>query len=100
MSTEHDFRPESTQHDWLEADLQSINRTVTPWVIFCGHRPMYINSNWSTGVSSDTAVAGLMRQSLEPLFFKYKVNLGVYGMFICMRVIYLWYYNYRYLCTI
>ena len=81
MSTEHDFRIGSVQYNWLLADLKAVNRSITPWLIFCGHRPMYINSYYGGAFSSDIVVADLMRKNLEPLFVKYKVNLGVYGTF-------------------
>jgi len=41
MSTEHDFTVGSPQWNYLVSDLQKVNRTETPWVIFTGHRPMY-----------------------------------------------------------
>ena len=47
MSTEHDYRAGSEQYLWLDADLALVNRELTPWVIFGGHRPMYINSGYS-----------------------------------------------------
>ena len=81
MSTEHDFQIGSTQYNWLLADLKAVDRSITPWIIFCGHRAMYINSDYATGFSSDQVVATLMRKNLEPLFMKYKVNLGVYGKY-------------------
>ena len=34
-------RPGSEQYDFLKADLSSVNRTETPWVVLMGHRPMY-----------------------------------------------------------
>jgi hypothetical protein len=34
-----------TQWQWIEADLRNVDRTKTPWIIFSGHRPMYIDSN-------------------------------------------------------
>ncbi len=34
-----------TQWQWIEADLRKVDRTTTPWIIFSGHRPMYIDSN-------------------------------------------------------
>eukprot|EP01147_Barroeca_monosierra_P007337 gene7337-9738_t len=47
MSTEQDFAPGSPQHTYFMNDLAKINRTKTPWVIFSGHRPFYIDStNW------------------------------------------------------
>ena len=36
------------QYDWLEKDLQSANapenRSVCPWIITYGHRPMYCSN--------------------------------------------------------
>lgn len=40
---------------------------------------MYINSNYNSSVSSDTAVMSLMIANIEPLLYKYRVNLGFYG---------------------
>jgi hypothetical protein len=85
MSTEHDFRVGSEQYLWLEGDLGGVNRTVTPWVIFGGHRAMYINSDWGDGdepdikSTSDAAVMDLLILHVEPLLFKHRVNLGFYG---------------------
>lgn len=44
MSTEHNFTVGSPQYTWLEADLRAVNRSVTPWILFSGHRPMYVAS--------------------------------------------------------
>ena len=41
MSSEHDYMKGSRQHTWLENDLKNVDRSVTPWVIIGGHRPMY-----------------------------------------------------------
>eukprot|EP00595_Chromulina_sp_UTEXLB2642_P000140 CAMPEP_0196762356 /NCGR_PEP_ID=MMETSP1095-20130614/1766_1 /TAXON_ID=96789 ORGANISM="Chromulina nebulosa, Strain UTEXLB2642" /NCGR_SAMPLE_ID=MMETSP1095 /ASSEMBLY_ACC=CAM_ASM_000446 /LENGTH=371 /DNA_ID=CAMNT_0042113033 /DNA_START=1060 /DNA_END=2175 /DNA_ORIENTATION=+ len=79
MSTEHNFTYRSPQYLWLENDLQSVNRTITPWIVFGGHRPMYINSNYGGSPSSDIAVMNLLIESIEPLLWKYRVNIGVYG---------------------
>jgi hypothetical protein len=79
MSTEHDYNIGSEQYYWLEKDLQSVDRSVTPWVIFGGHRAMYLNSNYGGGVSSDLYVMDQMIANLEPLLYKYRVNLGFYG---------------------
>lgn len=79
MSTEHNFQIGSDQYNWIESDLASVDRTITPWVIFGGHRPMYIDSTNSGGYTSDQQVAALMRLNLEPLLLKYKVNLALWG---------------------
>lgn len=41
MSTENNFTAGSPQYEWMENDLKSVNRTLTPWVVIAGHRPMY-----------------------------------------------------------
>lgn len=41
MSTENNFTAGSPQYEWMENDLKSVNRTLTPWVVLAGHRPMY-----------------------------------------------------------
>lgn len=38
MNTEYDFSRGSPQYKFLEEDLASVDRTVTPWIIFGGHR--------------------------------------------------------------
>lgn len=30
------------QYQWLQRDLQSVNRTLTPWVLVMGHKPVCI----------------------------------------------------------
>lgn len=79
ISTEHDYTIGSKQYYWLEKDLASVDRSVTPWIIFGGHRAMYINSNYGGSPSSDIGVMDSMIENLEPLLFKYRVNIGFYG---------------------
>jgi acid phosphatase type 7 len=79
MGTEHDFRVGSLQYQWIEQDLASVDRTVTPWILFGGHRPMYIDSTWSGSWTSDNTVADLLVQNLEPLLLKYQVDVAVWG---------------------
>ena len=67
MSTEHAFDPASPQYTFLEDHLRSVDRSVTPWLVFAGHRPMYIDSTNADPVSGDLTVAKLLRESLEPL---------------------------------
>jgi len=75
MSTEHDWTSGSEQYTWLEKDLKSVDRSVTPWVILTGHRPMY------TSIIDDgeQSVAAHMRQWIEPLLLKFHVNLCLWG---------------------
>lgn len=39
-----DTGPGSAQYAWLEQDLKSVDRSVTPWIISASHCPWY-NSN-------------------------------------------------------
>mmetsp|Transcript_110172 Transcript_110172/g.215975 ORF Transcript_110172/g.215975 Transcript_110172/m.215975 type:complete len:633 (+) Transcript_110172:7-1905(+) len=79
MSTEHEYAIGSEQYRWLENDLKNVDRTVTPWVIFGGHRAMYINSDYGGTETSDITVMDKMILNIEPLLYKYRVNLGFYG---------------------
>jgi len=81
ISTEQDFTIGSIQNIWLENDLASVNRTITPWLIIAGHRPMYVDSLGDNVPNGDQPVASLMRQELEPMMLKYKVNLALWGHF-------------------
>ncbi|CAG8901769.1 unnamed protein product [Penicillium egyptiacum] len=66
------FGTATQQIDFLKADLASVDRSVTPWVIVAGHRPWY-----STGKSSN--VCGPCQETFEGLFYQYGVDLGVFG---------------------
>lgn len=79
MDTEYNFQPGSAQYNFIESDLKNVNRQNTPWVIFCGHRPMYIDSDSQGAYWTDQSVAQLLRQVIEPLIVKYNVNLGLWG---------------------
>jgi len=79
LSSEHNFTLGSPQYLWFEQDLKSVDRSQTPWVVLNLHRAMYINSYYGGKPSSDLAVMDLMLQNLEPLLWKYKVNLAFYG---------------------
>jgi hypothetical protein len=80
ISTEHDYFTNSAQWRWLENDLATVDRSKTPWVVFGGHRAMYLNSNYvSPDPTSDSSTMDAMITHIEPLLFKYKVNLAFYG---------------------
>ena len=92
LSSEQNFTKNSEQYLWFEEDLKKINRTETPWVIFGTHRAMYISSSWGPNnkngkftPSTDIANMNLMVANLEPLLWKYKVNLGLYGHMHCVQ---------------
>ena len=41
MLTELPCGAGSAQYEWLQADLATVNRSLTPWLVVTGHRPMY-----------------------------------------------------------
>ncbi len=79
LSSEHDYSIGSEQYLWLESDLASVDRKRIPWIIFCAHRAMYINSYYSGSITADIEVMDWMIKNLEPVLLKYKVNIGLYG---------------------
>jgi hypothetical protein len=79
MSTEHNFTTGSPQWLWLKSDLEQVDRAATPWIIFGGHRAMYLNSDYVSGVTSDGEVSALLITHVEPLLYEHKVDLGFYG---------------------
>jgi hypothetical protein len=79
ISSEHNFSIGSDQYLWLEHDLRTIDRSLTPWVVLGAHRAMYLNSNYGGGITSDIGMMDAMIANLEPLLWTYRVNLGFYG---------------------
>ena len=61
----------SAQYQWLEKDLQSVDRSKTPWIFVGTHAPWY-NSN--THHHNEVEEIG-MRESMEPLMKKYNVDV-------------------------
>ena len=83
-STEHYVHEGNgnAQYEFIKRDLEAVNRTRTPWVVVGGHRPMYVDAvAWSPleRTNEDQAVATYLRQSLEPLFLQYKVDVTLHG---------------------
>eukprot|EP01136_Pigoraptor_vietnamica_P034749 Opistho-1_new@99067 len=79
MSTEHLFVKGSPQYTFLADALARVDRTKTPWLIFSGHRPMYIDSTNVDTPDGDQPVATLLRQHIEPLLIEHKVDLALWG---------------------
>ena len=76
LSSEHDWARNSSQYAWLAADLASVNRSVTPWVVLATHRMMYTTQTHEEG---DYKVSLVFQQEVEPLLTQYKVNLMLVG---------------------
>lgn len=58
----------------MEKDLQSVDRSITPWVVVAGHRPMYVSIEKDTYVTGYYHVSLELQAQLENLFMKYKVK--------------------------
>ena len=65
----------SSQYQWLVDDFNSIDRSVTPWVIVIMHCPWY-NSNKA---HHQELQAVMMKESMEDLFYENRVNLVFTG---------------------
>jgi len=72
MSTEHDYEPGSVQYSWLEQELQSVDRSKTPFVIVYGHSPMY-SSNSYHGSEVE------LRTAVEQLYVDHGVDFVIAG---------------------
>ena len=66
------FGKKHQQLSFLEADLASVDRSVTPWVIVAGHRPWY-----STGGYDNQCFA--CQDAFDALFYQYGVDLALFG---------------------
>ena len=90
MNTEMNFTRGSEQWRWIDDDLARVDRRATPWVLFGGHRPMYIDSNYEeVDVDShggDTEVMNKLIAEVEPLLVKHGVNLAFWGHVHVMQV--------------
>uniref|UniRef100_A0A7S4VE98 Purple acid phosphatase n=1 Tax=Ditylum brightwellii TaxID=49249 RepID=A0A7S4VE98_9STRA len=65
----------SRQYSFLQNELQTINRTITPWVIVLVHAPIY-----NTFLDHQNEAPTLSLKSfMEPLFVRYQVNLVISG---------------------
>jgi hypothetical protein len=61
-------RRDSEQYAFLAADLASVDRRRTPWVIFNGHRPMYIDSTNDDIPDGDQPVGKALKWWIEVYF--------------------------------
>ncbi|KAK2572788.1 putative inactive purple acid phosphatase 2 [Acropora cervicornis] len=75
MSTENNFTAGSPQYEWMENDLKSVNRTLTPWVVIAGHRPMYS----SQMVHDDYVISIGIQKAFEDLLIEYEVDLAFWA---------------------
>jgi predicted phosphodiesterase len=69
------MEPNSSQYQWLVEELQSVDRSETPWLIVTLHVPLYNAFN----VHHHDPQILAAKEHLEPLFVQYKVNMVVSG---------------------
>jgi hypothetical protein len=70
-----DTLPGSVQYHWLDAELQRVDRTRTPWLIVMFHCPLHTTFLGHNGEINPA----LMMKAMEPLFVQYQVNFIVSG---------------------
>lgn len=78
ISSEHDFKPGSDQHNWIVDDLikANANRRATPWIIVSIHRPIFS----STDTQKEHHIpGGEYPMVLGALMDRFKVDLVIQG---------------------
>jgi hypothetical protein len=65
----------SAQNLWLENDLGSVDRSVTPWVVVSFHQP-FVNSNSAHSIETEGKP---MQAAIEDILFRNKVDLVFSG---------------------
>ncbi|GJN33524.1 hypothetical protein PR202_gb22135 [Eleusine coracana subsp. coracana] len=75
--TEHDWRPGSEQHAFLERCFASADRKHQPWLVFAAHRPLGYSSN--DYYAQEGSFAEPMGRALQGLWQKHRVDLAIYG---------------------
>lgn len=70
------------QFDWLKSDLAKVDRSMTPWVVLYGHRPMYCtNADRDDCTKFETRTrTGLPLLKIWGLEVKYSVNFSKNNM--------------------
>jgi len=75
FSTEHPFEPGTEQYKFLEKDLASVNREITPWLIVCFHRPMFPGITPDLPPRGHWYVGQELQKILQELFYTNKVDM-------------------------
>jgi len=74
-STQPCLAVNSPQFSWLQEDLATVDRSVTPWVMVVFHEP-YVNSNTAHPMKTEGAP---MQAAIEDTLYKYKVDVVFSG---------------------
>lgn len=75
VSSYSSVEPGSTQYNWINEELASVDRSITPWVVVVLHTPLY---NTFTLHRKDVQIAAV-KEHLEPVFVLHKVNMVFSG---------------------
>ncbi|KAL1549302.1 hypothetical protein AAHA92_17425 [Salvia divinorum] len=70
-----DFKPDSEQYRWVQADLGKVDRRRTPWVICVVHAPWYNSNEAHQGEYESSG----MKEAMEELLFAAHVDLVFAG---------------------
>ena len=86
------------QYQWLQNDLQSVNRQTQPWIIMFAHRPVYCSTNDGNRCSSQaSSVSSSFFFFFLTIFVLFYVNYLIYYFNAKMIIfIYLFIYFYYY----
>ncbi|XP_073149548.1 purple acid phosphatase 22-like [Henckelia pumila] len=68
-----DFDVDSAQYKWLQADLERVDRSVTPWIFVLIHAPWYSSNLAHMGEGES------MRKSMEEMLYNARVDLVFAG---------------------
>ncbi|KAL6601233.1 hypothetical protein ACP70R_044453 [Stipagrostis hirtigluma subsp. patula] len=75
--TEHDWRPGSEQHAFLDGCFAAADRKHQPWLVFAAHRPLGYSSN--DFYAAEGTFSEPMGRALQALWQRHRVDLAVYG---------------------
>ena len=75
ISPEHDLSKSSNQYNWLKAELQSVDRSETPWLIVMSHRPLYEPEM----ILKELTTIEHIREEIEDLMHDFSVDLFLSG---------------------
>ena len=77
LSSEHNYSVNTDGYNFLIHDLENIDHSRTQWIIVNIHRPLYESEIYP----DDNIVDDNLLQLLEPIFYKYDVDMVLAGHF-------------------
>ena len=77
--TPNHLKTGSEQHAWISAELASVDRRATPWLVVSGHRPLYVASTNNWAPDGDQPAGAEARRALEGLLMEHRVDVTLHG---------------------